>query len=238
MTTKEARQAEIASAALAALEKSHPNTTAGQRDRTVAAVLAMPFCDTYQSEGWSKPSASEIEWHVGFAIKSDADLARTVPTVAQYVAHREAEHTAQGREVRGTDRMTWAREHGAMDDDARLAAVPDSPALKAADAKSLKTPAPPAFDPADPNALVRAFAESQEVTYKELIQEHGPGRATAMAQHWYATKDRRVLDERPAAVKAPSSPGKATADAWAATPEAQAMHPAARLSKYRELCGA
>jgi hypothetical protein len=230
-TTKEQRTSEITAQALAYLEKSHPNMTAGQRDRTVAAVLGMSFCATYQNEGWSKPEPSEIEWHTGYAITKDPDLARAVPTVLQYVESKTQEATAAGKDVRGTDRMTWAREGAEMSPDELLASVK-------ADSPVLKVPVAPAAEKKPAQALTtldeRIDYVAQEMGYasgKAWVQAEGPNAAMRQTEHYFANKARPVISE---AIGAATS-GKAKAAAWAATAEAQAMHPAERMSEYRRL---
>lgn len=242
-TTPDARRAEIVAQAADFAKKAHPGIAAGQLSRLTAAVADMSFCETYLSAGWSRPEPREIEWHVGHAVKLDADLARGVPTPQEVADHMMAEAKAAGRNVGAAERMSFFRAAQEMDADQRLAAVPAAAEAlkdKAPSDTSVKkeaTTMPPAYDPADANSLVRAFCESQESTYKEMLREHGPGRLTAMAQAWHEQGQRKPFTaDTPAPVQARRNPaGKAAADAWAASPEARAMSAPARMSRYREL---
>jgi hypothetical protein len=234
MTAKERL---IHKAAEAASTK-HPGLTAKQTLAIAAAVAGSPAFElTLARDG------SLFDWEVALSIetltKRDPQLTRPLPTVAQFVAHQEAEHAAKGLDVKPESRMSWAREAAellANDPDALFDRVPaDSPALKIKPAVAEAKREPGAgkrLTELSDNEL--AVVVCERLGYPNLAAMHRDIGAAKALQHvrYLRGQAEREERERPPAVD-DSMRGKGVTAVSMDDPAFAKLSPAARISAYR-----
>lgn len=224
----------------AAILEKWPHLTPGQLAALAEKSIALTSADTL-----AVTSPADCVYFLTWSIVGkDPSLIREAPTAQQFVANMEAQRRAQDLEVRAEHRMSWQRAAEGMSADQLLEAVPagsaalkasvESPADKATTISANKKPAAP-LTRAD--WLQVAAEENGYSDARAYIRAVGPTKARGVAEHLQAAHARPKLDERSATERASAPlPGKAAADRWAATPEAQRLPPAQRVARYRELC--